>query len=300
MPRARNIKPGFFANEDLAEIEPIGRLLFIGLWTLADRDGRLEDRPKRIKGELFPYDNCDINALLDDLQKYGFILRYEVEGGKYIQIVNFSKHQNPHPKEPSKDFPVPEGYEQVESREKKLQASDKQVAKNADILNPDILNPDINSKELLSSGDDTKVSVQTVVEHYHARCPSLQKVKELTPSRRQTINARMRELKTLDALDAFLDRVEKSDFVTGRDGRWPGKRGVDWIFKQQNFIKILEGNYDNKSSPVIPTLSAEEQAKRKAENERRAKAAMDAHRAKMSARYGGILSGDESAERSAS
>ena len=145
MPRARNIKPAFFANEDLAEIDPIGRLLFIGLWTLADRDGRLEDRPKRIKGELFPYDNCDINALLDDLQKYGFILRYGVDGGKYIQIVNFSKHQNPHPKEPSKDFPMPETCEQVASREKKLQASDKQVAKNADILNPDILIPDSTS-----------------------------------------------------------------------------------------------------------------------------------------------------------
>ena len=48
MPGARNIKPAFFANEFLAELPCEARLLFIGLWTLADRRGRLEDRSKGI------------------------------------------------------------------------------------------------------------------------------------------------------------------------------------------------------------------------------------------------------------
>ena len=38
------------------------RLLFVGLWTIADRNGRLEDRPKRIRAELFPYDEIDADA----------------------------------------------------------------------------------------------------------------------------------------------------------------------------------------------------------------------------------------------
>ena len=54
MARARNIKPGFFRNSDLVELPMDARLLFIGLWTLADRMGRLEDRPKQIKMEIFP------------------------------------------------------------------------------------------------------------------------------------------------------------------------------------------------------------------------------------------------------
>ena len=54
MARARNIKPGLFSNEVIAELPAFDRLLFIGLWCLADREGRLEDRPKRIKMELFP------------------------------------------------------------------------------------------------------------------------------------------------------------------------------------------------------------------------------------------------------
>lgn len=106
MARARNIKPSFFCNDDLADIDPLGRLLFIGLWTLADREGRLEDRPRRIKAEVLPYDNCDVDSLLDALQEHGFILRYTVGDDKFIQVVNFSKHQNPHIKESGSSIPA--------------------------------------------------------------------------------------------------------------------------------------------------------------------------------------------------
>lgn len=108
MARARNIKPSFFANDDLADIHPLGRLLFIGLWTLADREGRLEDRPRRIKAEVLPYDDCDVDGLLDDLQKHGFIQRYDVGGERFIQVVNFKKHQNPHVKESASSIPAPD------------------------------------------------------------------------------------------------------------------------------------------------------------------------------------------------
>ena len=71
MARARNIKPGFFRNADLAELPIEARLLFIGLWTIADREGRMEDRPKQIKMELFPADSLDCDDLLDQLAIVG-------------------------------------------------------------------------------------------------------------------------------------------------------------------------------------------------------------------------------------
>jgi hypothetical protein len=106
--RARNIKPGFFKNEDLAGLAPMARLLFIGLWTLADRAGRLENRPKRIKAEVFPYDDADVVKLLFSIQNAGFIQCYEVEKVHLIQIVNWDKHQNPHHKENASVLPAPE------------------------------------------------------------------------------------------------------------------------------------------------------------------------------------------------
>jgi len=96
MARARNIKPGFFRNADLVELSFEARLLFIGLWTIADREGRLEDRPKQIKMELFPADNLDCELILNSLAEIGMITRYVHDGKRYLQVVNFLKHQNPH------------------------------------------------------------------------------------------------------------------------------------------------------------------------------------------------------------
>lgn len=108
MARSRNIKPSFFTNDELAEVAPLGRLLFIALWTMADREGRLEDRPRRIKAEALPYDDADVNALLHELDCRGFIRRYEVDGQRFIQVLAFTKHQNPHIKEAPSTIPAPD------------------------------------------------------------------------------------------------------------------------------------------------------------------------------------------------
>jgi hypothetical protein len=108
MARSRNIKPGFFGNEVLADVHPLGRLLFAGLWTIADREGRLEDRPKKIKVFILPYDECDVDALLNDLMSRGFITRYTVAGTGYIQVNNWHKHQQPHIKEVASSIPAPD------------------------------------------------------------------------------------------------------------------------------------------------------------------------------------------------
>lgn len=108
MARARNLKPGFFTNDRLAECSIAARLLFSGLWTIADREGRLEDRPKKIKAEVLPYDDFDCDDLLNQLAKHGFITRYSHEGNAYIQVLNFKKHQNPHVKEAASTIPAPD------------------------------------------------------------------------------------------------------------------------------------------------------------------------------------------------
>jgi len=110
MARARNIKPGFFRNADLVELPMEARLLFIGLWTLADRAGRLEDRPKQIKMDVFPADTVDCDALLEQLAATGMITRYTINGARYLQVVNFTKHQNPHRDEKASILPDQNGH----------------------------------------------------------------------------------------------------------------------------------------------------------------------------------------------
>lgn len=148
MPRARNIKPAFFKNEDLAELAFDVRLLFIGLWTLADREGRLEDRPKRIKMELFPADDVDVDGGLWALQERGFIIRYEVENQQCIQVVAFTKHQAPHVREAPSTLPAPEqgtakaGARHDLGRCEASPRSPESLDLNPSSLNPSSLNPD--------------------------------------------------------------------------------------------------------------------------------------------------------------
>lgn len=111
MLRSRYIKPGIVANEELCALGPFAYILFTGLWMLADREGRLEDRPKRIKALVMPmWDElsaADVEKLLENLSKQQFIQRYEVGGIRYIQITTWKKHQHPNGHETQSKIPPP-------------------------------------------------------------------------------------------------------------------------------------------------------------------------------------------------
>jgi hypothetical protein len=119
--RSRNLKPGFFVNAQLGELPPTARLLFQGLWCLADREGRLLDRPKQLRAEILPYDEVDADAFLDMLAAGPdpFILRYSVDGNRYIQVINFSRHQHPHKTEAASRIPAPSSGSNGKARHKR-------------------------------------------------------------------------------------------------------------------------------------------------------------------------------------
>lgn len=108
--RARQLKPGLLKNEKLGSADPFITILFEGLWMMADREGRLEDRPLRICAEVFPYrrkiTDKSIEKWLEWLRAEEFIERYEVGGKRFIQVLAFSKHQNPHKDERPSQIPA--------------------------------------------------------------------------------------------------------------------------------------------------------------------------------------------------
>ena len=106
MPRIRNVKPDFFLDFELSKLSPHARLLFIGLWTQADKAGRLYDEPHKLKVQILPWDDVDIEKLLSDLTPK-FITRYMLKDGhKSIQI-NKWIHQKPHHTEKDSVIPPP-------------------------------------------------------------------------------------------------------------------------------------------------------------------------------------------------
>ncbi len=268
MARARNIKPGFFSNDDLVELPFEGRLLFIGLWTIADRAGRLLDRPKKIKMDLFPADNVDIDALLNGLAERGFLHRYEAKGIKCIQIINWSKHQNPHIKETDSTIPEP----------CKHDTGTVQVPEIPDraVLIPDSLNliPDSLETTTSSSGDDLfpmevqaqdddvrKCPIRELIELYHECLPNNPIVKVMNAARRGAIRQRWREAAVLShapfgyktkkaglaAWREFFTICSESEFLTGlappTNGKRPFVADIDFIMSPSGFARIIENKY---------------------------------------------------------
>lgn len=106
MARSRIIKPGFFENKKLALCSPHARLLFIGLWQQADRDGRVRYTENGLKGRIFQYeDKLKVGAMLCELQSGGFLDLYRSDSELYLEILNFSKHQHIHSNENSNNYP---------------------------------------------------------------------------------------------------------------------------------------------------------------------------------------------------
>lgn len=227
MAKARNIKPGLYFDEELAECSLAARYLFTGLWCIADREGRLEDRPKRIKAEIFPYDSYNIDKLLYELFQSGHIIRYEVDSKQYIQVVNFVKHQTPDKNEKPSEIP----------------ACDTTPEVSRDYSSTPVITRDYSS---------TPDSPTLIINSFHSCCPSLGRVTKLTDKRKKTITTRLKEYPSRQLEKAF-KLAESSSFLTGGNDRgW--KADFDWILNENNLVKILEGKYESKGAIAAGSL----------------------------------------------
>lgn len=111
MARIRTIKPAFFRDFDLYQLEhatglPV-RVAFAGLWTAADKAGRFTWRPKELKLDCLPHDGCDFGDVLSALERGGFVRRYEVGVKAYGHIRSWDKHQRPRNDEEDSRLPPP-------------------------------------------------------------------------------------------------------------------------------------------------------------------------------------------------
>lgn len=230
--RSRNIKPGFYQNDELAACSLMARFIFPGLWMLADREGRLEDRPLRIKAALLPYDNANTDELLDELAEHAFIVRYTIGDSRFIQIAKFQKHQNPHCKEAASIIPGPE--ETGEHCTSTVQEQDKNRTRPADslLLIPDSLIPDSSCSEPAKPGSEPEPApflifptkgtgaktwdlMPAKLAEYRESFPAVDVEAECRAARQWCIDNPARQ-KTPDGMPRFLNSWLKKEQNSGR------------------------------------------------------------------------------------
>lgn len=105
MARIRTIKPEFFTSADIVSLSPMARLLYIALWCEADKEGRLVWKPATFKLRYLPGDNCDVQALCDEVVKAGLVVLY---GEGFAHIPAFKAHQHINPRESVSQLPDPD------------------------------------------------------------------------------------------------------------------------------------------------------------------------------------------------
>lgn len=107
MARIRTIKPTYFTSEDIVGLTPLARLLYIAIWLEADREGRLEWRPRTLKLRYLPGDDCSVEDLSAELVNAGLVVPYEVDGQQLAYIPTFTKHQVINNREAPSELPPP-------------------------------------------------------------------------------------------------------------------------------------------------------------------------------------------------
>jgi len=126
MARIRTIKPDFFTSDDICALSPLARLLYVGLWCEADREGRLQWSPKTFKRRYLPDDECDVEAICRELLGRDLVRLY---GDDYAYIPTFLDHQHINPREAKSVIPAPDERVDDASCTRDPRVSDAQVGK---------------------------------------------------------------------------------------------------------------------------------------------------------------------------
>jgi len=271
MARSRNIKPGFFTNDELAELEPLARILFIGIWTIADYKGDLLKRSKKIKAQILPYDNCDVEKLMINLFKSRFITIYNVNGESYAHINKFAEHQNPHPNEKKKGSNIPEYSPElaqvIDSKEvainhdKSRLNQDYSITDPADslILNPSTLIPD--SPILIPETGNLNPS-KTIVELKHDHAQDVFKFWQETMShhkaayddKRKALIRKQLKHYSADDLKKAIHGCSLTPHNMGDNDRGEKYDSIELILREAKQIDRFMANADNPPAGKVTTI----------------------------------------------
>lgn len=117
MPRIRTVKPELARHEGLFELERETGLPIRFAWAMlpgsCDREGRFKWRPRDLKLDILPYDDCDFSRVLDAWLTRGYLVKYRVGREWYGCIPTFHKHQNINNRESASTLPATETADEV-------------------------------------------------------------------------------------------------------------------------------------------------------------------------------------------
>ena len=194
-----------------------------------------------MRASIFRRDVNLVRLALKTFEQFGMIEIIE----KVITIPNWNKHQTLDAYEKKKER---DRLYQSERRAKQRllaagsseESSDSKQTPSSDIV---ISEEDKEEEKELEKDNNISSDLQSVVDMYHSICVSYPRIRSLSDARKKAIKARLKSY-SLDDFRTLFENAEASSFLKGVDGGW--KASFDWLIKEANMLKVLEGNYVDK------------------------------------------------------
>lgn len=234
MARKRMIDPSMWINEDFGTLSLLAKLVFIGLFSNADDEGKGKASPAYIKAVLFPYNDdlriADIEKTLLEISSKMSVIFYSCDENKYYTLTSWNTFQKIDKPSESK---IPD-YDETNSNIRLL--FDECSAKPSRGVSPK--RKEGNRKEI----EDKRIEVKEI---YNSICTNLPQVQKLTEKRNKAIDKFLKEF-TVEQFRQICQKANCSDFLTGKnDRKW--KADFDFLMRVDKATNALEGKYDNAS-----------------------------------------------------
>ena len=188
---------------------------------------------------IFRMKESTVTMALRTFEDFGMV---EIVDG-VITIPNWGKHQNLDQLETKKEYM--RNYMAEYRQKQKALTSGKPNCKTNSKTNVSQAEEDKDKEKELEKEIKNNISadLQSVVDLYHAICVSYPRIRSLSDARKKAIKARLKSY-TQEDFKTLFENAEASSFLKGTEGGW--KASFDWLIKEANMLKVLEGNYADK------------------------------------------------------
>jgi hypothetical protein len=236
--RIRSVKPEFWTSEKVGKLSRDARLVFIGLFNLADDEGRFRAAPSMVAGALLPYDEDGqrvVKKALDELAAKRLVRLYSHDDCSYGWVIGFSEHQAIDRPKASK-LPAPT-------------LDDESTIDRRRIDDASLLEGNRDQGRDQGTGSAERPVVDGLRDVWNANRPTeCPEWKTTGKARESAAKARLREEPNIEAWVDVIRRLKDSDFARGKNDRgWVAD--PDWLLKPDTRHRILEGKYANRTGP---------------------------------------------------
>ena len=239
----RILKESICTSDDINDLSSEQEVFFYRLIVNCDDYGRFDGRPEILRSRLYQLrldkvKTKDIEAMLGVLVAKKMVQIYMHDGKQYLQLVNWSSHQQMRAKKSKYPAPDINGLQ--------TPPVDNSSDNNGyHMISDDCICP----RESESESESESRNIVDVVDAYNSVCVSLPKVQQVTDKRKKAVKSRLTEFGYEKLCNAF-HLAEESEFLSGRSGKWTNCN-FDWLMNRENIVKVLEGTY-NKEPTAAP------------------------------------------------